>query len=196
MSQNKFLASQYVFHNMLLSNDELKTLLPEGYYVILGVLVDNPVMTKDEFIELSCLDQPFKVGFAFNIDSFDFLDVAKGKIAQVKKPVIEIKPFSFTITSEDKLLEEPNAKDSCSFGLSFSYPRLYSEGGEVQKTRGCFKEADFFDEMRVFKRKMTKPAHFDFREKKLMGSMRVGIKAGSQAIECLKQIDGLTLRQS
>jgi hypothetical protein len=196
MSQNKLLASQYVFHNMLLSKDELNNLLPEGVYVILGALIENPVMTKNEFIDLSFEKETFKVGFSFEMDAFEFLEVGKGQIAQLKKPVVEIKPFTFTITSEHTLLEEPNSKDSWRFGLSFSYPRLYSQGSEVVKTRGLFKEADFFDEMRVFKRKMTKPAIFDYKEKKLMGSMRVGLKAFSEAIENLKQINGLTLRQS
>jgi len=187
-----FTASQFVFHNMLLNQEELEVLLPEGFYVILGQIKEAVVLTKDEFIALSQTQERFKVGFAFDLSHFKMTKTPKGQIAQVQKPVMEIKPFSFTITSEDQILEDVPVKDSIPWGLSFSYPRLFSVGDEVKKSKGVFQEADFFDEMRKFKRKETDQVFLEKDGKRLSGTFRMGKKSKDLASQKLLE-EGLKL---
>ncbi|MCH9621983.1 MAG: hypothetical protein S4CHLAM20_14160 [Chlamydiia bacterium] len=193
MSPNNFTASKYITHNMLLSSFEINELLPEGFYVILGVLLDDPVISKETFIQMAETDNPFLIGFAYSLKHFEFVNTPRGKIARIKKPVVEIKPFSFTITSEKKILEDVLVKESIKFGLSFSYPRLFSIDKQVEKTKDFFKEADFFDAMRKFKRKKTKPVFLDYCGKRLVGSFRMGNEAKKQAQERIATVEGLSI---
>ena len=135
------------------------------------------------------------LGFAFEESSFDFLKVQnRGFIARQNKPVIEIKPFAFMLSSENQLLENVFGKGSVDFGIDFSYPMLFRSNGEVVKTKDLFKEGEEFDKIKVFKRKYTIAAQFMLNGERLNGSFRIGKRAINTAKEVLYHLNGLSLR--
>jgi len=183
-SKNNFSASRYITHSMLLTKEELLDFLPDGWYVILGKVCKSPILSKEEFVALEHSDRKETVGFAYSLDHFSFLPIKdRGEIARQCRPVIEIKPFSFLISFEQKILEGTYGAGSIDFGLSFSYPGLYSDGEKIGKTRGAFKEAELFDQFRVYKRENTVSAKFLLGATLITATFRIGKKAQKLARE-------------
>jgi hypothetical protein len=194
MSVNsKFEQAQLVSYHLLLQETELMDLLPSGVYAVLGKLVQNAIISKEEVIAMAMGQRMHKVGFALHGSHFRQVEVpGKGMIAKSVLPVVEISPFSFLITSDGVLLEQAGI-DSIEFGLTFSYPMLFSVGDKVEKTREKFSEATIFHGMRGWIRKETKLATFTYKGKCLKGSFRIGKLATFEAEERIKKIDGLKL---
>jgi hypothetical protein len=183
-SKNNFSASRYITHSMLLTKEELLEFLPDGFYVILGKVCKKAVISKEEFIAIDHSLKKETVGFAYSLDHFSFLTIKdRGEIAAQCRPVIEIKPFSFLISFEQKILEGVYGTGSIDFGLSYSYPGLYSDGEKIVKTRGTFKEAELFDQFRVYKRENTVSAKFLLGSNSMIATFRIGKNAQGLARE-------------
>lgn len=195
-TKNNFLASKYIYHHMLLSKEESEKLLPDvGFYVILGKVLSNPFISKQELIQIAENSRIDAVGFALTKDHFDFISVGESKvIAKQNRPIIEIKPFAFMLSSNGDLLENVFGKGSIDFGLSFSYPMLFQQANNVVKTMGNYKEWDIFQEIKIFKRKNTVPAQFIYKNNRLNGSFRIGRNAFVNAKERITKIKGLSFR--
>ncbi len=194
-SKNNFSASRYITHSMLLTKEELLEFLPDGFYVILGKVCKSPIISKEEFIALEQAHGKETVGFAYSLDHFSFITIKdRGEIAKQCKPVIEIKPFSFLITFEQKILEGVYGAGSIDFGLSYSYPGLYADGERIVKTRGNFKEAELFDQFRFYKRENTVSAKFILGSNPMIATFRIGKKAEELAREKISHVSQLELR--
>lgn len=189
--KSEFRASRYVHYFLYLGRKELSELFPEGYFVILGKVEKQPILTKKEFINGSSTSL---VGFSFSEESFNFIPVGqRGKIAKQIKPIIEIKPFTFLVTSDGKLLENTHGKDAVSFGFCISYPSLFESEREVLKTKGIFKEAEVFAEMRAFIRKRTVAPKVFINEKREKVSFRIGKEVLEEGKKKLEKIEGLKI---
>jgi hypothetical protein len=194
LASNKCETSQYVSYCLLLSKKEYEELLPQGIYVQLGRVVKDPLISRDRCIKMALEGNVGKCGFAFKKEHFAFLDMnEKGLLAKVVLPVIEISLFAFRLSSDGELLEQ-RGKDSIDFGVCLSYPMLFSIEGNVQRTH-LFAEALFFHQMRGWIRKHSKFAQFNLGGKVLKGSFRIGNEAKVMAIEKIKPIKGLELKE-
>ena len=194
-SKNSFQASKYTLHSMLLTKEELEIVAPVGKYVILGKVLKDPVITREEFLGMYEKGRIDALGLALSLDHFAFIPVpGRGVIAKIAKPVIEIKPFAFMITSSGELLENIFGKGAIDFGISFSYPLLFQEEDEVVKTRGRYLEWDIFENIKAFKRGKTAPAQFMLNERRLNGAFRIGKNARALAKQKISSVNDLTLR--
>ncbi len=192
-SNSEFQASRYVSYYLLLTKEELMELLPVGFYVLLGKVVEDPVISRKAVLEQIVTERVCALGFALSKDHFHLLDISgRGKIARAQLPVIEIKPFAFMITSDKKILENTFGVGSVDFGISLSYPVLFSRDGQVANTKDHFKEAKIFKQMRAFVRNKTKPCKMAIHGKEYKASFRVGNKAealAQQKIETVKDLE-------
>jgi hypothetical protein len=194
-SKSNFHASRYVSYFLLLTKEELMDLLPEGLYVLLGKVLEEPKVTREEIIEQIHAARVSVAGFAYSADHFDFIEIpGRGKIAKERLPVIEIKPFAFMITSDKKILENTFGVGSVDFGISLSYPTLFSRDGEVANTKDHFLEAKVFGEMRSFVRKKTKACKLLIDGKEHRTSFRIGNQAKGLAQKKLESVKDLELQ--
>lgn len=191
MSKVNFSASQYVTHQMLLSSSELKELFKGATFALLGVLSQDPFLSLDEALNYFNSSKRYKIGVAFSKEPFFIVDTPKGKIATLQKPVIEIKPFSFIISSENDLIEDVHGEEAIYFGISISFPRLFSLNGDISKTKGQSTESLFFDSLRAFKRSKTEPLKFEVGGKRLKTGARVSFAAKKIAESKLKRLVSL-----
>ncbi|MCH9617577.1 MAG: hypothetical protein SP1CHLAM9_08950 [Chlamydiia bacterium] len=193
-SNSEFQASRYVSYYLLLTKEELMELLPVGFYVLLGKVVEDPVIYRKAVLEQIVSERVCALGFALSKDHFHFIDIpGRGKIAREQLPVIEIKPFAFMITSDKKILENTFGVGSVDFGISLSYPVLFSRDGEVANTKDHFREAQIFKQMRAFVRKKTKPCKMTIHGKEYRASFRVGNNAEALAQEKIETVKDLEL---
>ena len=191
--KDKFEVSQFVSYPLFLAKEELEELFPDGVFVCLGKILQNPIISKKEFIAMAVGERMNMVGFALNLDHFTFMEISgTGVIAKACLPVVEISSFAFMITSQGKLLEQ-TGKDCLFFGLCISYPMLFSISDVIEKTREKFLEATIFHGMRGWIRKETKLGEFTFEEKVVKSSVRIGKKAFDEARKKSTKIKGLEL---
>ena len=190
-SKTSFHASRYVHYFLLLTKAELLEFLPDGYYVALGKVLADPFLSKEKVAEASDFSA---IGFALSKDHFSFVNIPnRGQIAKENLPVMHIKPFTFLLTSNGKILEDTSGVGAIDFGLSFSYPILFQKEEKVVFTKDHFEEAKIFMTMRSFIRKKTKPAKLLLHGEKLQTSFRIGNEARDLAASKISQVEGLTL---
>lgn len=193
-SKNNFQASCYAAYYALLTKEELTEFLPEGVYAYLGKVVEDPFISRKDIIEEIQAGTISAAGFAYDKKHFDIIEIPmRGKIIKQKLPLIEIKPFAFMITSERKILENTYGIGSVEFGICLSYPSLFSQNGEVIKTRKAFLEAKAFGEMRSFIRKKTKPCKLIIDGKEYRSSFRIGNTAGLLAQKKIESLEGVKI---
>jgi hypothetical protein len=193
--KSNFQASRYLHHHFLLTEEEINQIAPFGTYVILGKVIENPIISRDDFIKMASEGRMQTLGFAYDKSFFNFIQIPKrGAIAKQNKPVIEIKPFAFMISSENKLLENVFGKDCIDFGIDISYPTLFLSEGGVIKTKGLYKEWEEFDKLKLFKRKFTIPAQFMIDGSRVNGSFRIGKGAKIKAKQILSHLTNVRLR--
>ncbi len=191
--KGKFETSQLVSYHLLLAKSELEGLFSEGFFVFLGKIVNDPIISKEEFLTMATSERMNMIGFALTLDHFAFMEIpGKGMIAKAVLPVIEISSFALLITSQGKILEQAG-KDCLYFGVSISYPMLFSVSEEVEKTRKQFGEAELFHAMRGWIRKETKSAEFIYEGKVLKSSCRIGKGAMDEAEKRIAKMKGLKL---
>ena len=191
--KGKFETSQFVSYHLLLVKEELERLFSDGIFVCLGKIVKDPIISKEEFITRATSERMDMIGFAFSLDHFAFMEITgKGVIAKAVLPVIEICSFAFMITSQGKMLEQAG-KNCVHFGVSISYPMLFSISETVEKTRKQFGEAELFHAMRGWIRKETKAAEFIYQGEIVKSSCRIGIGATDEAKKRIAKLEGLEL---
>lgn len=170
---NDLEVSRFVSYHLCLSNLEWKDFLVDGVYAILGRVVEDPFLTKEQVIMLFEQERFPAIAFAFSMDHFEKVEVKNGWIVKALLPVIEMHPFAVRV-SEGKLLEKDFGKGSIYIGTSVSYPTLAKVNDEVVFTKDHFEEAKIFAGWRKFIRKNTQLGKIKFDGKEYTGSFRVG----------------------
>ncbi|MCH9811848.1 hypothetical protein K0U07_03680 [bacterium] len=172
-STSKLEASRFVSYHLSLEKEMWERFLPEGYFAVLGRVVEDPFLTKQQVIELLGREKFPALGFAFSADHFEVMEVKDKRIVKPLLPVVEIQPFAVRV-SEGKLLEKDFGVGSMYVGASVSYPTLAKVDGEVVFTKDHFEEAKTFAGWRKWIRKETTPGIISAEGVEYRGTFRVG----------------------
>lgn len=177
-SSRNFTVSRYSSHVLHLEKEEVKRLFNDGYFVILGKVIESPLITKDEAIELLFSQSNLTIGFSCSEDAFTIKKLGENKLlAKELKPMIHLKKFSFGVSSLGDIIEDYQKKEKKDFGIKFSYPLLFASDDGEGKTRDLFEEAKVFKQLEKYKRKHTKPVKIFYEGKEIQTPFRISEKA-------------------
>lgn len=191
---------------LYLSLSEMKsflTLLPSPFVPVSGVIAkDQLQFDKNVLLEMYGdytkalqqgkrrpeVDKRLHFVVTEDLNSLRAIDVEKGMLIRVIKPVIQVQPYTlnYSVVSEE-FHELTFSPDSFYWGLCFSLPQLYQhpKTNEVEKVFEAYPAiGTLFKNMQRWSREHTVPTPFEINGKIIHHPARVG-KEIIQGAKCL-----------
>lgn len=140
-----FLGSRHMSLSILFDPEELKNILEKhaiNCLFPLGIVTEFPEVSLDCFIDeyrqnySTGISGSFPLqkkvyGIPFGKGALERVDLKNEKILwRQLRPVVQIMPFGFAFSKDGKLMTKMISGDLFFWGLSFSYPTLFSSGKE------------------------------------------------------------------
>lgn len=201
--EGTFQASRWISYRVLLDDIEMEDLLfslpPFSFYNVSEIIdPKGGVFSRKDFLreyrlyigslkrgELYRLPKPmFSSAMSATSEAFYAMDVKKGVILKLLKPVIQLSLHHFTYSSQDQAFHfMVHSQKSITWGLQFSYPGLYSNSVkgdlfEVMKEH-AFPNTALFKRIVKWMRHHSRPTPFLIKEKRVNIEARLGLKCFS-----------------
>jgi len=196
--EGMFQASKWISFRVLLDETEMESLLntlsPFSFYNVSEIVQpDQAIFSASTFLsEYTTYVQALKKGTIYQPPKALFssvisrepealygMDVKKGIILKILKPVVQISLHHFNYSPEDhSFYFMVHSKEAIQWGLQFSYPQLYSNSRtgdviEVMKDHS-YPNTELFRSLRKWMRGSSRPVPFLCDGKRVNVEARIG----------------------
>jgi hypothetical protein len=193
-----FQASKWLFYRVLLDEAEMENLFsslpPFELYATHGIVSPDEVQfSREEFLaqygayvqklkkgETPIVPKPlFSAAVSATKEAFYQMEVSKGVIVKVAKPIVQLSAHHFNYSSETGDFHfMVHSKEAVEWGLQFSYPQIYSNSHdaeiiEVMKDR-TYPNTELFRSLMKWMRSHTRPTPFEIQGKRVNSQARIG----------------------